>query len=200
MKAGATAAATAAGLSAPATAETDLSAWFENTSNYDGVVDKTGQSEVTITVGAEGNNGAFAFGPAAVRVDPGTTVVWEWNGKGGSHNVKADDGSFESEMVGEQGHTFSQTFDEEGVVKYVCTPHKAMGMKGAVVVGDVSVGGSSGGESSHGGSEGEIELSADEYAVGGSILLGLLSPVAFAIFLFKRGTDDRPGNGPGQHS
>ncbi|SDM94650.1 halocyanin domain-containing protein [Halogranum gelatinilyticum] len=115
--------------------------WFEGVENFDGTVDKTGQSEVTVTVGAQGNGGSFAFGPAAVRVDPGTKVVWKWSGGGGSHNVVAEDGSFESELVGESGHTFSHTFESEGISKYACVPHKAMGMKGAVVVGDVSVGG-----------------------------------------------------------
>jgi halocyanin-like protein len=138
--AGATAAGATA--SAPAVAQdsgsgqSPFDGWFDNVSNYDGVVDMTGNSEVTVEVGASGNDGNFAFAPAAVRVDPGTTVVWEWTGQGGSHNVVAEDGSFESEMVGEQGHTFEQTVEAEGVTKYACSPHEAMGMKGALVVGD----------------------------------------------------------------
>ncbi|NEU58176.1 halocyanin domain-containing protein [Halorussus sp. MSC15.2] len=144
------------GASAPAAAQSSFDGWFENVSNYDGVVDETGKSEVTVEVGAKGNDGSFAFGPAAVRVDPGTKVVWKWTGNGGSHNVVAEDGSFESKMTDKQGHTFSQTFDSKGVVKYACVPHKAMGMKGAVVVGDVEVSGSSssgGGSSANGSSE-----------------------------------------------
>jgi len=175
LRGGAAATAAAAGLSGTATAsEGSLDSWFEGVSNYDGVVDETGNSEVTVEVGAEGNDGAFAFGPAAVRVDPGTTVVWEWTGNGGSHNVAAEDGSFESEMVGEEGHTFEQTFDEEGVYKYACTPHKPLGMKGAVVVGDPEVGSSG------------YSFGTTEYAIGGSVFLGMLSPVLFGIFLFKR--------------
>ncbi|WP_435064296.1 halocyanin domain-containing protein [Halobaculum sp. EA56] len=108
--------------------------WFDNVDNYDGVVDETGAGEVTVEVGVEANGGNFGFGPAAVRVSAGTTVVWEWTGNGGSHNVVAEDGSFESELVGEAGHTFSHTFEEAGTTKYACTPHKAMGMKGVVVV------------------------------------------------------------------
>ncbi|WP_420028559.1 halocyanin domain-containing protein [Halorussus lipolyticus] len=180
LKAGGTATAAVAGLSGSATASeggSDLSSWFEGVSNYDGVADKTGESEVTIEVGAQGNNGAFAFGPAAVRVDPGTKVVWKWTGKGGSHNVVSESGDFESEMVSDEGHTFSQTFEEKGVHKYACSPHKAMGMKGAVVVGDTEVGSSG------------YDLGASEYAIGGSILLGLLSPIAFAWVLFKRDPD-----------
>jgi len=141
-------------LTGRATAQSGFDGWFDDVSNYDGVVDKTGQSEVTVTVGAEANGGGFGFGPAAVRVDPGTTVVWEWNGEGGSHNVVADDGSYESKMHGESGATFSHAFDSKGVSKYYCMPHKAMGMKGAIVVGDVDVGaaaGSSGSQSDQSG-------------------------------------------------
>jgi halocyanin-like protein len=108
--------------------------WFDDVSNYDSVVDETGSSEVTVEVGAQGNGGGFAFDPPAVRVDSGTTVAWEWTGDGGSHNVSAEDGSFESETTDEDGHTFEQTFENSGTYKYACTPHKAMGMKGAVVV------------------------------------------------------------------
>lgn len=112
----------------------EFGGWFDNVSNFDGVVDKTGESEVTVKVGAEGNSGGFAFDPAAIAVDAGTTVVWEWTGNGGMHNVVDDDGSFESEMTDEAGRTFSHTFDTAGTFKYKCAPHESMGMKGAVVV------------------------------------------------------------------
>ncbi|NEU55532.1 halocyanin domain-containing protein [Halorussus sp. MSC15.2] len=113
---------------------TDFGGWFDNTSNFDGVVDETGKSEVTVKVGAKGNGGNFAFGPAAVKVSKDTKVVWEWTGKGSLHNVVADSGDFESEQTQEEGHTFSHTFSSSGTHKYYCTPHKAMGMKGAIVV------------------------------------------------------------------
>ncbi|MFC4450907.1 halocyanin domain-containing protein [Halorussus aquaticus] len=113
---------------------TDFGGWFDGVSNFDGVVDETGKSEVTVKVGAKGNGGNFAFSPAAVKVSKDTKVVWEWTGKGSFHNVVADSGDFESEQTDEQGHTFSQTFSSSGTHKYYCTPHKAMGMKGAIVV------------------------------------------------------------------
>lgn len=120
--------------SARAQSGSDLDSWFAQTSNYDGVVDETGRSTVTVTVGSQANGGAFGFGPAAVRVDSGTTVVWEWNGKGGSHNVAAADGTFESELAGSSGHTFEHTFEAAGTYTYACTPHETVGMKGAIVV------------------------------------------------------------------
>jgi halocyanin-like protein len=107
--------------------------YLEETSNYDGVVDETGSSEVTVKVGTEANGGYFGFGPAAVRVSTGTTVVWEWTGQGGRHNVIAEDGSFESEQTDEEGFTFTHTFEEAGTAKYYCTPHETLGMKGVVV-------------------------------------------------------------------
>lgn len=101
---------------------------------YDGsVVDETGSSSVTIQVGA-GSDG-LAFDPAAVRVDSGTEVTWEWTGNGGSHNVAVNQGptEFSSETVGEEGHTFSQTL-ESGNYMYQCDPHATLGMHGAVIV------------------------------------------------------------------
>jgi len=103
---------------------------------YDGTIeDATGQDEVVIDCGA-GDNG-FAFDPAAVRVDPGTTVTWEWTGRGGGHNVVSEpdsDFEFESERTDEEGYSFEETLDEEGAALYVCVPHRAQGMYGGVVV------------------------------------------------------------------
>ena len=131
----ATATSGSSGSSSSSSSSVSFDGWFEDVSNFDGsVVDATGQSEVEVAVGAGGNGGNLAFDPPAVRVSQGTTVVWTWTGMGGAHNVAAEDGSFESELVTEEGHTVSHAFDESGTVEYVCTPHRALGMKGAVVV------------------------------------------------------------------
>jgi len=109
--------------------------YLDDADNFDGtVVDETGADEVQVAVGSEANGGYFGFDPAAVRVSSGTTVVWEWTGEGGSHNVVDEGGSFSSDLTDESGHTFSQTFDSAGTVKYYCEPHKSLGMKGVVVV------------------------------------------------------------------
>lgn len=108
--------------------------FMSDVENYDGVADETGSSEVSVSVGAQGNGGNLAFDPAVVRVDTGTSVVWEWTGEGGRHNVAAEDGSFESDLVQDEGHTFSQTFESSGEARYACTPHRAMGMRGVVIV------------------------------------------------------------------
>ena len=128
----------------------DYGDWFADTDNFDGTTaDMRGQSSVTVSVGAEGNSGSFAFDPPAIHVDPGTTVVWEWSGDGGQHNVAADDGSFRSGDPVSGSNTYERTFDTEGIHLYLCEPHDSLGMRGAVVVGDPS-GGGGGGASSYG--------------------------------------------------
>jgi serine/threonine-protein kinase len=106
---------------------------------YDGsFADHTGQDEVTVSVGA-GDNG-FSFDPPAIRIDTGTTIVWEWTGRGGGHNVVSQDASdFEfsnegEQIIDEEGHTYEHTFEESGVAAWVCIPHRAQGMYGAAIV------------------------------------------------------------------
>ncbi|MFO7833032.1 MAG: halocyanin domain-containing protein [Halohasta sp.] len=107
--------------------------WFSGANNFEGTVDRTDRSELTVDVGA---GDGFAFDPAAVRVSVGTTIRWEWTGRGGQHNVVEADEVFESELYFDEGETFSYTFDEPGVYRYVCTPHQTQGMLGAVEVVD----------------------------------------------------------------
>jgi halocyanin-like protein len=158
----------------------DYGDWFDDVDNFDGTVDLTGKKSITLNVGADANGGTFGFAPAAVRIDPGTTVTWAWTGEGGAHNVVAEDGSFESELYGTEGATFEHTFDEDGVTKYACEPHKMMGMKGAIVVG---------GEG--GSAAAKTGLSPGELALGGSLVTALLSPIAFAVVLFGRRSNNR---------
>jgi len=112
-----------------------VDSYLEDTANYDGtVVDETGADAVSVDVGAEGNGGNLAFAPAAIKVDAGTTVTWVWTGKGSNHNVVDEGGAFDSKQVASEGYEFTHTFEESGRFLYYCLPHKAVGMKGAVVV------------------------------------------------------------------
>ncbi|GAB3017887.1 halocyanin domain-containing protein [Natronobiforma cellulositropha] len=111
----------------------DLDSWLADVPNYEAVADARGESEVSVTVGADDG---FTYDPPVVAVDPGTTVVWEWTGDGGTHDVVDEDGAYESDLVVDAGFTFEHTFEEAGVSRYGCTPHIPMGMKGAVLVGD----------------------------------------------------------------
>ncbi|RKS75142.1 halocyanin-like protein [Haloarcula quadrata] len=119
------------------TAQTDFGGWLSDTSNYDGtVVERTGQNEVIITVGAEGNGGSFAFDPPAVAVSSGTTVIWEWTGKGGGHTIAEENGRFESQSSSNEGYIFEHTFESGGIVRYLCKPHSPLGMRGVIDVRD----------------------------------------------------------------
>ena len=174
-------------------------------------------SQPTIAVGHPTDDG-IAFDPPAVQVDPGTTIIWEWTGNGGQHNVVAEEGGeFESELTAEAGFTFEQTLDSEGVIKYFCQPHRALGMKGVVVVGgavpegaEVVDGGSSGGGDSGGGSGGESGGGGGSESgssggssspagnvmslmVGGSLVAAFLSPIVFGLVLLLR---DKTGGPP----
>jgi halocyanin domain len=134
---GAISAAVAASTAGTATAQQAYDGWMEDVPNYDGTHDYRGQEEVTVTVGA---NDGLQFEPAAILVDPETTVMWEWSGEGGAHNIEAPDGPLDSELTDEQGHTYSHTVTESDgpVIQYKCSPHEVVGMKGVVAVGDVN--------------------------------------------------------------
>lgn len=76
------------------------------------------------------------FLPAALRVAPGTTVVWRNIGRA-VHDVTADDASWSShDLV--PGAEFRFTFLRPGVYRYFCVPHgfrAGRGMAGVVLVG-----------------------------------------------------------------
>ncbi|WP_251341676.1 halocyanin domain-containing protein [Haloplanus halophilus] len=160
--------AAAAGLGARTVAAqngVDYGGWFGSgrgaeTQNFDGTVDRTGQDSVTVEVGSEGNGGPYAFGPAAVRVDPGTTVTFEWVSD--THNILIEDqpsgaGWEGVSAIENTGYSHEHTFETEGIYTYYCQPHLALGMKGAVVVGGGggTGGGGGGGEGGEGGEAGE---------------------------------------------
>ena len=73
----------------------------------------------------------FAFAPANIVVDVGTTVTWT-NYDPLAHTVTSDEcDELDSPLFGE-GETFSYTFDTPGEYAYHCTPHP--NMQGLVTV------------------------------------------------------------------
>jgi halocyanin-like protein len=156
-----------------------------------GYQDARGESEVTVTVGAEGNGGNLAFAPAGLWVDSGTTVVWEWNGLGGGHNVIGDGGPAAGDLdsgaaVAEEGTTYSYTFEEGGITTYYCQPHQSLGMLGAVAVGEevptVSVGGGEGESAAP-----TVPNSAR--ALGVATTVAMVATLGLAFFFLKYGGD-----------
>lgn len=165
---GAALATTVAASPAAAVDEDTLSDWMADAPNYDGtVIDMTREETVTIAVGS---NDGFTYDPPAVRISPETTVVWEWTGEGGSHDVANEDGVFQSDLQDADGATFEHQFGESRFFPYKCTPHVSMGMKGAVIVeGDEET---TSEESSE--MEANPESSASMTGVAGMAAMGLL--------------------------
>jgi len=113
--------------------------WLAGAVAYDGHVTRVAPDEpARVKVGvspADSPADHYAFGPPAIEVTPGTTVTWEWTGHGGAHDVVAVTDAFDSgEAVATHGHTFSHTFESTGDWAYYCTPHRSIGMRGAVLV------------------------------------------------------------------
>jgi len=216
---GAGAAVAAAASTAGAQEQFDYGGWFEDVPNFEGTADRTGEEEVTVTVGAGGD---LAFDPPAVHVDSGTTVVFEWDQ--GFHSVaeKESGERYASETADEPGTTYAVTFESDGVSTYVCEPHRAQGMKGAVAVGsgegtpelsegEMQVGGGSegggseGGEGSDGaggeeggsggGSEDEsgADVDTDTLALYGiAAVIAFLSPLGFFALMARYAGDEAP--------
>lgn len=113
-------------------AEPEPDDWFNGVPHYEGFEDYTGESEVVVLVGT-GDNG-FLFEPPAITVDPGTTVVFEWTGEGGDHNVEHPDRDWSSPYEAAAGYIWEREFVEPGTHRYQCNPHRGVGMKGAVFV------------------------------------------------------------------
>jgi halocyanin-like protein len=170
-----------------ASAQTDAYGGYLSDAEWDGTtVDGTAMDNVVVNVGA-GQQG-LQYGPAAIYIEPGTTLTWTWTGNGGGHNVQheADNQVFaQEELVEEPGHTYEFTFEEShtGAHQYFCTPHKALGMKGVVVVGEDNVETDLVAPSS-----GEGGLNVGAIAAGGAVL-STVSLVGVAAYRELTGAD-----------
>ncbi len=169
----------------------DFDGWLDGVDG--GFQDARGQDEVTVLVGASGNSGSFAFDPAGLWIDPGTTVTWEWTGDGGGHNVSAQSGAdFTTDVVAEAGFTYSHTFEDTGITTYQCDPHVSLGMKGAVAVGEVAT------ESTGGAEGGGITLPGGD--AGSAVVIAMLGTASLAVIAALSGEFadllDRQTDGP----
>ncbi len=160
--------------------EAEYGDWFSDVDNFDGTTENlTGQDAVEVEVGAQGNGGTFAFAPPAVRVSPGTTVMFNWTSN--THNVlveqQPDGGGWEGySPIENTGFTYEHTFETPGVYTYYCEPHLSLGMKGAVVVGAAPGGGAAGeGEAS----AGAIRLLQITQGILSVVFLAILGVVAY---------------------
>ena len=72
----------------------------------------------------------FAFNPSTITVKVGENVTWT-NGDSASHQVKEDNGLFESNIL-INGQTYTYTFTIAGTYNYTCAIHSSM--HGKVIV------------------------------------------------------------------
>ncbi|AUG46496.1 halocyanin [Haloarcula taiwanensis] len=170
----------------------DFGGFLDQVGNYDGsVVDATGQDTATVEVGVQANGGAFGFGPAAIHVDNGATVQFEWTGNGGGHNVVSDgEGPLDSgSAVSSAGVNYEHTFEEDGIYPYVCVPHEGLGMKGAIVVGTDYPTKSSGGGGGGSGSSGPPEVPNSAKTLGVATSFVMVATLGLAYFFIRYGGD-----------
>jgi len=80
----------------------------------------------TKKVGVKG----FKFTPATLKVKRGTTVVWHWSGSV-PHQLA---GKGFSSGGPKPRVTYKHKFTKKGRYAYVCKIHKALGMKGVIIV------------------------------------------------------------------
>lgn len=86
------------------------------------------------------------YKPHIVWVETGGTVTWQL--ESGSHDTVAYHSDndrplrmpeaaepWNSDLLTEEGATFTKTFETEGVYDYFCSPHESVGMVGTVIVG-----------------------------------------------------------------
>ena len=155
---------------------------IDDANGYDGPgsgEDLTGQSEVTIDVGV--GEGGLAFGPAAAHVDPGATIVWEWQSAG--HNVVATSGAeFSSEIQSSGTFEWQVPDDASGIVEYHCEPHSGQGMIAALAVGSDVPRASTGGSA-------QPVVADSAKTLGIATLIAMVSTLGLAFFFLKYGGD-----------
>jgi halocyanin-like protein len=187
--AGTAAAGAAAGTAAAQQEIPDFGPYLADANLFDdNVADNRDADEVTVSVGA-GPNGV-SFDPPTIWVSPGTTIIWEWTGEGGGHNVVPEEGpaGFEhSEIISEEGATYEYEVTEEdaGITTYKCIPHEGQGMKGGVAVGDdvetVEVGGGGGGP--------PIQIPSQAYSLTMATFIAMVTTLGLGYFFMKYGGD-----------
>ena len=74
----------------------------------------------------------LSFVPPHIQVSAGETVTWTHGSDPEPHTVTADDGSFGSADLEDEGDTFELAFDEAGEFPYFCEIHSDM--RGLVTV------------------------------------------------------------------
>lgn len=81
---------------------------------------------------------ATHFGPIALKIAPGDSVNWSNMAGHNTHFEKGNIPEGVEPWVSKLGKDVSHTFEKEGIYLYKCDPHFAMGMVGAIIVGEAT--------------------------------------------------------------
>jgi plastocyanin len=73
----------------------------------------------------------YVFKPKAMTVHKGDKVTWKW--VNGRHTVTFKKGSYDK-VLSKGNPKRSRTFKKRGTFRYICRFHRALGMKGKIVV------------------------------------------------------------------
>ena len=134
-----------------------------------------------------------AAGATTATAATGVAAAQEGNessgGEGGGHNVVSDsDGPLDSgNPVDTSGVEYEHTFEEDGIYKYYCAPHKSLGMKGAVVVGSDYPTAGSGGEGGGGGGSGgvpDVPESVKSLGIASSVVMSATLGLAYVFMKY----------------
>ncbi len=164
----------------------DYGGWLDDANGWSegGTQDARGESEVTVQVGA--GEGGLAFEPVAVHVDEGATIIWEWTGEGGSHNVAAQEGGDFSSDIQSSG-TFEWTAEGGPIVTYQCDPHAGQGMKGAIAIGEDVPRASAAAAAAEPADPHEMGVPFQPHFVGIATIMMMISSLIFTFYLLKYG-------------
>merc|ERR1719460_1153867 len=106
-------------------------------------VQAPGFAAETKTVKMGSDSGQLVFVPDEIKICKGDSVTWV-NNKGGPHNVVFDEDEIPAGVsvesismdgqLGDEGETFSKTFNTAGDYSYYCEPHRGAGMNAQLIV------------------------------------------------------------------
>ena len=106
-------------------------------------VNQPGFAAETKMVKMGSDSGQLVFQPDEIKICAGDSVTWT-NNKGGPHNVVFDEDAIPAGVsqekismdgqLGDEGESFSMTFDVAGEYDYYCEPHRSAGMQAHLTV------------------------------------------------------------------
>jgi plastocyanin len=79
-----------------------------------------------------------AFTPANITIEAGDTVRWVNAPGGNPHNLRSDEDIWGGPPLTSEWE-FAFTFPEDGEYGYYCFPHRSLGMRGTITVGEGNV-------------------------------------------------------------